>query len=58
MPGQPQRAFATHAMPANEHVNLRVLEHVADVNVSGNVRRRKRDGEGAAAAVAGIFGAK
>ena len=56
--GQPERSFAAHAMPANEHVDLRVLEHVADVNRASNVGRRKSDGESAAAAVAGIFRAK
>src|ERR1700693_2073513 len=56
--GEPQRAFAAHAMPTNEHVNLRVLEHVADVYRASNVGRRKSDGECAAAAIAGIFSAK
>src|ERR1700728_2885225 len=56
--GEPQRALAAHAMPADEHVDLRVLEHVADMYRAGNVGRGKRDGEGAAAAIARIFGAK
>ena len=42
-PGQPQRALAAHAVPAREHVDLRVLEHVADVDVPGHVRRRNDD---------------
>ena len=40
---QPQRVFAAHAVPAREHVDLRVLEHVADVDVAGDVRRRNDD---------------
>ena len=56
--GEPEGAFAAHAMPADEHVNLRVLEHVADVNRAGDVWRGKRDRKRAAAAVAGVFGAK
>ncbi len=46
--GEPEGAFAAHAMPADEHVDLRVLEHVADVDRAGNVGRRKRDGKCAA----------
>src|ERR1700678_833709 len=30
-------------MPPHQHVDLRVLEHVADVNRAGHVRRRQRD---------------
>ena len=45
-----------HAVPADEHVDLRVLEHVADVDRAGDVRRRQRDRE--RGAVAGIFGAE
>ena len=37
---EPQRIFAAHAVPACEHVDLRMLEHVADVDVAGHVRRR------------------
>ena len=53
---EPQRAVAAHAVPADEHVDLRVLEHVADVDRSGDIRRRERDREGRP--VAGIFGAE
>ena len=54
--GEPQRAMAAHAMPADEHVDLRVLEHVADVDRAGNVGRRQRDRKHGP--VAGVFGAK
>src|ERR1700691_2266130 len=56
--GEPERAFAAHAMPADEHVDLSVLQHVADVDRAGNIGRGKCDGKGAAAAIAGILGAK
>ena len=42
---QPQRALAAHAVPAREHVDLRVLQHVPDVDLSGHVRRRNDDGK-------------
>ena len=35
----PQRVFAEHAVPAHGHVDQRVLEHVADVQLSCHVRR-------------------
>ena len=54
--GQPERAVAPHAMPAHEHVDLRVLEHVADVDRAGDVRRRQRDRK--CGAVARVFGAE
>ena len=54
--GKPQRAMAAHAVPADEHVDLRVLEHVADVDRAGDIRRRQRDRK--RGAVAGIFGAE
>ena len=54
--GQPERAIAAHAVPANEHVDLRVLEHVADVDRAGDIRRRERDRKWRA--VAGIFRAE
>ena len=54
--GKPQRAMAAHAVPADEHVNLRVLQHVADVDRAGNVWRRKRDRKHGA--VGGIFSAE
>ena len=43
---QPQRGQAAHALPANNDVDLGVLQHVAHVEVAGNVGRRQRDGEG------------
>ncbi len=53
---QPKRAVAAHAVPAHQHVDLRVLEHVADVNRAGDVGRRQ--GNRKHRAVAGILGAK
>jgi hypothetical protein len=46
---QPKRFVAAHAAPADEHVDLRMFEHMADVNRPGHVRRRKRNREGAPA---------
>ena len=43
--GQPERAKSAHAMPTRQRINLRVLEHVADVNVAGDVRRWNHDAE-------------
>src|SRR5579863_4331866 len=43
--GEPERAMSRHAVPACQDVNLRVLQHVADVNVSGDVWRRYDDAE-------------
>ena len=43
-------------MPADQHVNLRVFEHVADVNRAGDIGRRKRYRK--RSAVAGVFGAE
>ena len=43
--GEPEGAVAAHAMPADEHVDLRVLEHVADVDRAGDVGRRNDDRE-------------
>ena len=40
---QPQSALAAHAMPAHQHVNLRVLQHVPDVDRAGHVRWRQSD---------------
>ena len=37
--GKPEGAFATHAVPADEHVDLGVLEHVAHVDRAGDVGR-------------------
>ena len=55
---EPEGAFAAHAVPADEHVNLRVLEHVADVDGAGDVGRREGDGESGAFCGAGVFGAE
>ena len=41
--GEPESAMAAHAMPADEHVDLRVLEHVADVDRAGDVGWRQGD---------------
>ena len=38
---QPQRPLAAHAVPAHQHVDLGVLQHVPDVNRAGDVRRRQ-----------------
>ena len=53
---QPKRAVPAHAMPADQHVDLRVLEHVPDVNRAGDVWRRQRDREHRA--IAGILSAE
>ena len=47
--GNPQRAPSAHAPPAGQDVHLRLVEHVAHVQASGDVGRRKQDGEGLAA---------
>src|SRR5262249_2180774 len=36
-PGQPEGVVAAHAMPAGDHVNLGVLQHVSHVEHAGNV---------------------
>jgi len=56
--GKPEGVVAAHAVPADEHVYLRVLEHVADVDGAGDVGRREGDGEGAAGTRGRIFGAE
>ena len=38
--GKPQRQEAAHAMPAHDDVHLRLVEHVAHVQASGDVGRR------------------
>ncbi len=43
--GNPQCPVPEHAMPANEDVRLRVLEHVTHVQVAGHVGRREEHGE-------------
>ncbi len=45
---QPQRRQAAHALPANDDVDFGVLQHVAHVEVAGNVGRRQRDRKGLA----------
>ena len=40
---QPQRRQAAHALPADDDVDLGVLQHVAHVEVAGHVGRRQRD---------------
>ncbi len=46
--GQPQRRQAAHALPADDDVDLGVLQHVSHVEVAGDVGRRQRDGKGLA----------
>ena len=41
--GEPESAMAAHAVPADQHVDLRVLEHVADVDRAGDIGRRQGD---------------
>ena len=53
---QPERAVAAHAVPADEHVDLRMLEHVADVDRAGDVGRGQ--GNRKHRAVGRIFGAE
>ena len=43
--GQPERGYAAHALPADDDVDLGVLQHVAHVEVAGDIRRRQRQGE-------------
>ncbi len=40
-PREPQGDKAAHAMPAHDDVHLRLVEHVAHVQATGNVRRRQ-----------------
>ncbi len=54
--GEPERVVAAHAVPADQHVDLRVLEHVADVDGAGDIGRRQCDRKHRP--VARIFGAK
>src|SRR5271170_3756031 len=54
--GQPKRAVALHAMPAHQHVDLRMFEQMADVDRAGDVGRRERDRK--CRAVTGVFGAE
>ena len=39
--GQPQRDKAAHAMPADDDVHLRLVEHVAHVQAAGHIGRRQ-----------------
>ena len=43
--GQPQRVIAAHAVPAHGDVDFGVLQHVADVQHPGHVRRRNHQRE-------------
>ena len=45
--GKPEGGFAEHAMPADEDIRLRVLEHVPHMEIAGDVGRGQKDGEGA-----------
>ncbi len=45
---QVKRVVALHAPPARQDVDLGVVEHVADVQRAGDVRRRNDDGTGRA----------
>ncbi len=42
---EPEGTFAAHAVPADEHVDLSVFEHVAHVDGAGDVGRREGDRE-------------
>ena len=52
--GQPQGAAAAHAPPADEDVHLRLVEHVAHVQATGDVGRGQEDGKGFAGLAAGL----
>ncbi len=54
--GEPERVMAAHAVPAHQHVDLRVFEHVADVDRAGDIGRRKSNRE--RSAIARIFRAE
>ena len=43
--GQPEGVVAEHAMPADGHVDLGVLQHVAHVERAGDVGRRDDERE-------------
>jgi hypothetical protein len=42
---QVQRVVTAHAMPARQNVDFRVVQHVANVQHPGHIRRRNDDGE-------------
>jgi hypothetical protein len=42
---QPERDVALHALPAHDHVLQRVVEHVAEREHAGDVRRRQHEDE-------------
>ncbi len=44
-PRQVQRVVALHPPPARQDIDLGVVEHVADVQRSGHIRRRDNDGK-------------
>src|SRR6185437_5313173 len=44
-PRQPKCHEATHAMPANHDIHLRLIEHVAHMQTASHVGRRKKQSE-------------
>ncbi len=46
LPGLPQRVMAAHPMPADQDILQRVVERVAHMQGTGDVRRRDHDAEG------------
>jgi hypothetical protein len=50
---EPQRQVAAHAVPTRQDVHLRMLEHVAHVQVARHIRRGQQHGEDAG--LRGIF---
>ena len=51
----PQHPVAAHAAPANQDVALRVLEHVAHVQVAGHIGRRQQNRKGGLAVRSAAF---
>ena len=49
--GKPKGDEAAHAMPAHDDVHLRLVEHVAHVESTGDVRRRQEQSENGALVV-------
>ena len=49
VPGTQRAVSPQHAVPAGQDVRLGVLEHVAHVQVAGDVGRREEHGKGGAA---------
>ena len=46
VPGSHSVGRPLHALPANDDVDLGVLQHVSHVEVAGNVGRRQGNGKG------------